>query len=279
MAFGEVFFRKLFQSIAVSHNSFLKPRRAQLALTQCLQHNTEIVLRAINNLRRIGARRAEARDETRRIEERLGKLFESRGFHVLTNWTPEPSSYPGVGEIDLICASDGNVLVIEIKSTFLRRSQRDAWLHGKTTLRRAGQQLRRKVGAIRQALDVDAELVKALGLGSPNATVKIHGWIADTSIEHDHQRFEGFLKVSVEELLIALRDDRQLLADPAGVLKGTRPTHQSAAPDADRKRWSLYPNGFGSSQLIDVIESEAVWEGCTRPSAGLRRSGAATAAY
>lgn len=231
----------------------------QLPWLTGLQNNSTA---AINNLRRIGARRAEARDETRRIEERLGKLFESRGFHVLTNWTPEPTSYPGVGEIDLICASDGNVLVIEVKSTFLRRSQRDAWLHGKTTLRKAGQQLRRKVGAIRQALNADAELAKALGLESSNASVKIYGWIADTSIEHDHQRFEGFLKVSVEELLIALRDDRQLLADPAGILKGTRPTHQSAAPDADRKRWSLYPNGFCSSQLIDVIESEAVWEGC-----------------
>lgn len=216
---------------------------------------------AINNLRRIGARRAEARDETRRIEERLGKLFESRGFHVLTNWTPDPTSYPGVGEIDLICASDGKVLVIEIKSTFLRRSQRDAWLHGKTTLRKAGQQLRRKVGAIRQALNADAELAKALGLEFFNASVKIYGWIADTSIEHDHQRFEGFLKVSVEEILIALRNDRQLLADPAGILKGARPTHQSAAPGVDQRSWSLYPNGFSSSQLIDAIESEAIWEG------------------
>lgn len=229
----------------------------QLPWLTGLQNNSTA---AINNLRRIGARRVEARDETRRIEERLGKLFESRGFHVLANWTPEPASYPGVGEIDLICASDEIVLVIEVKSTFLRRSQHDAWLHGKTTLRRAGRQLRRKVGAIRQALNADAELVKALGLGSLHASVKIHGWIADTSIEHDHQRFDGFLKVSVEELIIALRDDRQLLTDPAGILRGTRSTHQSAAPDADRKRWSLYPNGFGSSELIDVIESEAVWE-------------------
>jgi len=230
----------------------------QLPWLTGLQNNSTA---AINNLRRIGARRAEARDETRRIEERLGKLFESRGFNVIANWTPEPASYPGVGEIDLICASDEILLVIEVKSTFLRRSQRDAWLHGKTTLRRAGRQLRRKVGAIRQALNADAELVKALGLGSPNASVKIYGWIADTSIEHDHQRFDGFLKVSVEELIIALRDDRQLLADPAGILKGTRPIHQSAAPAGDWKSWSLYPNGFSPSQLIDAIESEAIWDG------------------
>ena len=39
----------------------------------------------------------------------------------------------------------------------------------------------------------------------------IQGWIVDTSIECDHQRFCGFLKVSLEEVLIALRDDRHLL--------------------------------------------------------------------
>jgi len=230
----------------------------QLPWLTGLQNNSTA---AINNLRRIGARRAEAQDETRRIEERLGKLFESRGFHVLTNWTPEPTSYPGVGEIDLICASDGNVLVIEVKSTFLRRSQRDAWLHGKTTLRKAGQQLRRKVGAVGQALNADTELVKALGLGSPNASVKIHGWIADTSIEHDHQRFDGFLKVSVEELIIALRDDRRLLADPAGILKGAQKINQSDPTNGDQKNCSLYLAGFSSNQLIKVVESEAVWEG------------------
>lgn len=230
----------------------------QLPWLTGLQNNSTA---AINNLRRIGARRAEARDETRRIEERLGKLFESRGFHVLANWTPEPASYPGVGEIDLICACDGIVLVIEVKSTFLRRSQRDAWLHGKTTLRKAGQQLRRKVGAIRQALNADAELVKALGLESPNASVEIHGWIADTSIENDHQCFDGFLKVSVEELIIALRDDRQLLADPAGILKGSQKINQSDPANGDQKKWSLYPAGFSSNQLIKAIESEAIWEG------------------
>lgn len=230
----------------------------QLPWLTGLQNNSTA---AINNLRRIGARRAEARDETRRIEERLGKLFESRGFHVLTNWTPEPTSYPGVGEIDLICAGDGIVLVIEVKSTFLRRSQRDAWLHGKTTLRKAGQQLRRKVGAIRQALHADAELVKALGLESRNVSVEIFGWIADTSIEHDHQRFDGFLKVSVEELIIALRDDRQLLVDPAGILKGSQKINQSDPANGDQKKWSLYPAGFSSNQLIKAIESEAIWEG------------------
>ena len=40
----------------------------------------------------------------------------------------------------------------------------------------------------------------------------------DTCIEHDHERFSGFLKVSLEEVLIALRDDRHLLNDSLGML-------------------------------------------------------------
>ncbi|UUZ67083.1 hypothetical protein LP416_19415 [Polaromonas sp. P2-4] len=48
------------------------------------------------------------------------------------------------------------------------------------------------------------------------------GWIVDTSIECDHQCFSGFLKVSLEEVLIALRDDRRLLNDPDGLLSQKR---------------------------------------------------------
>jgi hypothetical protein len=45
----------------------------------------------------------------------------------------------------------------------------------------------------------------------------------DTSIECDHQRFGGFLKVSLEELLIALRDNRHLLHDPDCMFAQTAP--------------------------------------------------------
>ena len=46
-------------------------------------------------------------------------------------------AYPEVGEIDLICTRDGIVLVIEAKSSFRRRSQREVWLRWKTTLRKS----------------------------------------------------------------------------------------------------------------------------------------------
>ncbi|MGB7931209.1 MAG: hypothetical protein WCH04_03140 [Gammaproteobacteria bacterium] len=99
----------------------------QLPWVVAMQNNASA---AINNLRRLSARRAEARDETRQIEERLARRLEDRGFRVQLNHQPERTADDDPGEVDLICARDGQVLVLEIKSTFLRRSQKDAWLHG-----------------------------------------------------------------------------------------------------------------------------------------------------
>ena len=94
----------------------------QLPWMLAMQNNASA---AINNLRRIGARRTEAKDETQRIENRLATLFKERGFHVCLNYQPEKTIENDPGEIDIICARDGQLLVLEIKSTFLRRSVKD----------------------------------------------------------------------------------------------------------------------------------------------------------
>jgi hypothetical protein len=226
-----------------------------------LQNNSTA---AINNLRRIGARRGDARLETRRIEEQLGRLFESRGFRVVLNWQPVDESDARAGEVDLICALGRIVLVLEVKSTFIRQSQRDAWLHGTTTLRKAGHQLRRKVPAVERALSEGSDLAAELNLAGDAGSVSVHGWIVDTSIECDHQRFSGFLKVSLEEVLIALRDDRHLLNDPAGILSGRFQEHDIAISDDAHTERSLYPRGFTVEGFMDAVEKEAVWEepGC-----------------
>jgi hypothetical protein len=219
---------------------------------------------AINNLRRIGVRRTETRDETRRIKKRLARHLEDRGFRVQLNHQPERTADDDPGEVDLLCARDGQVLVLEIKSTFLRRSQKDAWLHGTTTLRKAGLQLRRKVESVERALTTDADLVSTLGIETGAMPLPIQGWIVDTSIEHDHQRFNGFLKVSLEEVLIALRDDRHLLNDPGGRLSGSwmEAIHNDVA--AVDNPQTLYPDGFSLSRFVEVIESEAVWDQSVR---------------
>lgn len=214
---------------------------------------------AINNLRRLGARRGQARDEARRIEVGLAGLLEMRGFRTLLNWVP-PRDAEDAGEVDLIAALDGHLFVIEVKSTFMRRSQREAWLHASTTLRKAGQQLRRKVEAMSLAIASDPEFRAMLGLTEDRIPTRHHGWIADTSIECDHQRFAGFLKVSFEELLIALRDDRHLLNDPDGLFAGNYGADRSLEADASRSAWTLYPDGFSAERFIEVIETEAIWD-------------------
>jgi len=221
-----------------------------------LQNNSSA---AINNLRRLGARRGQARDEAQRIEAGLARLFETRGFKTLLNWKPL-RDVDDPGEVDLIATLDGHLFVIEVKSTFMRRSQRDAWLHAITTLRKAGDQLRRKVEAVSLAIASNPELRALLDLTEDRVPTRQHGWIADTSIEYDHQRFAGFLKVSVEELLIALRDDRHLLNDPNGLLAGDHVADQSREADASRSAWTLYPDGFGAERFIEVIETGAVWD-------------------
>ena len=76
----------------------------------------------------------------------------------------------------------------------------------------------------------------------------------DTCIECDHQRFGGFLKVPLEELLIALNDDRHLLHDPDGLFA-------QRAPAASAEPQSLYPQGFSAQRFIKVVEAQAVCDG------------------
>ncbi len=227
----------------------------QLPWVVGLQNNTSA---AINNLRRLGARRGHARDEASRIEAGLARLLETRGFTTLLNWEP-PRGVDDPGEVDLIATLGQHLLVIEVKSTFLRRSQREAWMHATRTLRKAGHQLRRKIESVSLAIASDHEFRAQLNLTADRVPTQSHGWIADTSIECDHQRFEGFLKVSVEELLIALRDERHLLNDPEGLLAGNYSEDRSRGADTSRASWSLYPDGFSAERLIEVIETEAVW--------------------
>jgi len=231
------------------------PTLVQLPWIVGLQNNSSA---AINNLRRLGARRGHARDEARRIEAGLARLLETRGFTTLLNWHPPPG-FDDPGEVDLIATLDQHVLIIEVKSTFLRRSQREAWLHATTTLRKAGHQLRRKFEAVSLAIASDSEFRASLNLNEGQAAPRCHGLIADTSIECDHQRFGGFLKVSVEELLIALRDDRHLLNDPEGLFSGNCGEARPRDADTGRSAWTLYPDGFSAERFIEVIETEAVW--------------------
>lgn len=212
---------------------------------------------AVNNLRRIGANRVDARSETAAIELRLAECFKARGFSVLLNYHPEKTPEYDPGEIDLICAKEGHAFVLEIKSTFLRSTKKDAWLHKTRTLRKAGQQISRKVTAVKQALLVDDNFKLSLGLNNCDVSPFVNGWIVDTSIEHDHELFSGYLKVSLEEIIIALRDDSQLLFEIDKFDEGKEMQGDT--------NFTLYPNGFTTNNFIDVLEKQAIWNKSIKP--------------
>jgi len=213
---------------------------------------------AINNLRRLGSRRAESATETQRIEHQLGELLKTRGFQVVQNWEPA-APWRDAGEVDVIAARDGHLFVLEVKSTYMRRSMRDAWLHATTTLRKAGQQVEKKLQAVRAAIEAGAfeNTLQMTRLAPPSQT---HGWIVDTSIECDHEHFNGFLKISVEEMIIALRDDAHLLCKPAELHQQLQQASSSKEPPV-----SLYPDGFGAERFVEVIQGGCVWGSVPQP--------------
>ena len=201
----------------------------------------------INNLRRFANSRSELKNETFRIEERLSESFKKRGFKVLASYIPLNSD--NAGEIDLICKLDNVVLVIEVKSTYRRNSLKEALQYKNNALRKAGLQIKRKTEAVTRLLLTDDRFKSLLGI-TGTSHCKIIGWIADTSIEFDHEYFSGFLKVSIEELHIALNDDAGLLIDIEEI--GPR-------DENDEELISLYEGGFGGESFVDVIEHSKVW--------------------
>ena len=233
------------------------------------------VTAAVNNLRRIGRNRGELNIETNRIEKRLAETFEQFGFNVVGNFHPPLNADYEVGEIDLICFRDDHLFIFEIKSGYIRKTQRDAWQHRTNTLRKAALQLKRKSALVAERLKTDPILSTLLSDRDSNH-IQTHCWIIDTSIEHDHEYFEGFLKISLQETIIALRNERHLLRDMHQAM-----TNEKLKRNGDHLNESdfedifgaamiaigeqspednLYPNGFTADQFADVIEKGLIWE-------------------
>jgi hypothetical protein len=200
---------------------------------------------AINNLRRIGARRSGQMTETRRIELRLAQLLKNFGFAVEVGYQPSRTDKDDCGEIDLICHYNGIILMLEVKSGYIRSSRHEVWLHKTNTLRKAARQLKRKRPAVLDALANDDQLRIRLGCDSLYKIDQCRAWIIDTSIECDQQMIDGFLVVSLESLVIILRDEREMLL-PIDKSHGLRTT-------------KLFKNGKCPKRLIEVVENGEIW--------------------
>ena len=65
---------------------------------------------------------------------------------------------------------------------------------------------------------------------------------------------------ALEEVLIALRDDRHWLNDPDGLFRTGKTSGKSIVCDSDRGALaSLYSDGFSAKRFVEVIESATVW--------------------
>ena len=180
----------------------------------------------------------------------MPKAFESRDFKVITGFHPEMTEEHNPGEIDLICIRDKSVIVIEVKSSYLRSTGHEVWQYKTRTLRKAGMQVDRKLKAVRFLLAADPQLFADRGLPVIDDSYDFHGWIVDTCGELDHELFSGYLKVTVDEILIALRDEAHRLHSIEGISLNGVPEGQT----------TLYPDGFSSEIFIEAIESGLVWK-------------------
>lgn len=200
----------------------------------------------INNLRRIGKNRSERMAETHRIETRLGELFEEKGFTVVWSYQPEIKNNYDPGEVDLLCFMDNNLLLLEVKSGYQRKTLQDAWVHRTSTLRKAARQLQRKKNAIIEAITTDSDLRTKLNIPDSDNPIKIHAWIVDTSIEYDQLNINDFLKISLEGLRIILRDEQHLL-------------NNKSLEKLPTKRLTLYPGGFSAERFCEIVEKGELW--------------------
>ncbi|MBP2698305.1 NERD domain-containing protein [Pseudomonas aeruginosa] len=202
---------------------------------------------AINNLRRVNARRVDMQTETQRVELALAESLRQRGFAVEVGYRPAVTDEDDAGEVDLICHLDGVLLLLEVKSGYIRSTRHEVWLHRTNTLRKAAWQLRRKQVAVLSALMTDQDLRARLDYHGQQPEADLRAWIVDTSIELDGQSVDGFRVVSREVLEVILRDEKRLLGgiDQLG----------------EESRSSLFPDGFSAGQFVAVVESDELWRG------------------
>lgn len=208
---------------------------------------------AVNNLRRVGARRKNIQKETNRIEQHVGDLLRQKGMNVVCGYHPKfTEGQENPGEIDVIAYADDVLLLIEVKSGYIRSSQQEAWLHKAGTLRKAAWQLRRKESALKDALLLDTNLRNQLNFQHNEIPRIFKSWIVDTSLEFDGKEIDGYFVTGLETMIIALRDEKSFLNDFVEMTEDEVPSEQGM---------SLYQQSFSIKEFMRVIESDLVWQG------------------
>lgn len=156
----------------------------------------------INTFRKLYKNRESLKSETDLMENNLAGLLAKSKGRVYSQYEPSES---GVGEIDAIVVSDDKVLIIELKSTYIKSNVKEIHEYRNFVLKKAAYQLARKTSYVRD--------IFLPSLGVDSAKFSIHSWIVDTTLEFDHGYIDGFLKVSFKELLIVLNKHEMFITD------------------------------------------------------------------
>ncbi|MDH1406229.1 hypothetical protein ABLT35_00320 [Acinetobacter johnsonii] len=91
---------------------------------------------------------------------------------------------------------ENHVIVVEVKSTYIKSSIQEIYEYRNFTLNKAAYQLSKKVEFVKNGF---------LNQFFENLDdVKIHSWIIDTTLEFDHHYFDNHLKISMDEIIISL---------------------------------------------------------------------------
>lgn len=188
----------------------------------------------INTFRKLYKNRVNLKSETDLMEQNLAALLSKYTDKVYSQYEP---SEAGVGEIDLIALSDHKVLIIELKSTYIKSSVKEIYEYKNFVLKKAAYQLSRKTKYVKEVFLPDQ--------GLDTAKFSIHSWIVDTTLEFDHKYIDGFLKLSFEELVIILNEHKQYLFSMVNNDKTYKNTHIVAVESLET--------------VIDTIESNHFW--------------------
>lgn len=189
----------------------------------------------INYLRKLHKNRETLKQETDAMEKKLADLFLQKKCQIFCQYIPIDNA---VGEIDLIVLQDNTILVIELKSTFLKTNLKEVYHYQNFTLKKASYQLDRKLAYVK---DNYREFTN-----KPLASIKFYSWIVDTTLEADHQIFNQHLKVSLEEIIICLKNHQNFMSffdNPEDFVNS----------DDNQESFNL-------QQFIEKIENNTFWE-------------------
>lgn len=188
--------------------------------------------------------------ENNALEENLAEKFKNVGFEAINSYNIIKPDKDTLGELDTVVYQDNTLLLIELKTTYIRSSFVQISGHEKM-LDKAARQLHRNKKYLDNNPKAAQELLDKLKIDKSWDELKVESLIVSSSIEYDHQKFNGITKISLFELYRLLEDDKAYFEYSF--------LFHFSKKDLRKKMVSYYKNGFSLPTLLDAIKEDKVW--------------------